>query len=184
MATLGFNAAAAVTQSLTGVRLDPYMAFNFVIEVEGLLAGGFNEVSGLESRVEVEEYREGGVNAYVHKLPGPVSYENLVLSQGLTGIDIMWDWYVAVTEGNVQRKNITLMLLDRERLPAMWWDFSQAYPVQWTGPTFHASQSAEVAVERIELAHDGFTKPPASQTLARGRLGLQLGNLPVSFPGF
>ena len=49
--------------------LPPYQTFNFAVEIEGLLVGGFTEVSGLESEVEVEEYREGGVNGFVHKLP-------------------------------------------------------------------------------------------------------------------
>ena len=47
------------------------MTFNFAVEIEGLLVGGFTQVDGLSGEVEVEEYREGGVNGYTHKLPGP-----------------------------------------------------------------------------------------------------------------
>ena len=62
---------AATANWVPGVRpLQPYLTFNFAVEIEGLLVGGFTEVSGLESEIEVEEYREGGVNGFVHKLPG------------------------------------------------------------------------------------------------------------------
>ena len=71
-----------------GVRpLEPFLAFNFAVEIEGLLVGGFSEVSGLESTIEVEEYREGGVNGFVHKLPGATTHANLVLRHGLTAIE-------------------------------------------------------------------------------------------------
>ena len=62
--------------------LQPFMTFNFAVEVEGLLVGGFTHVDGLSGDVEVEEYREGGVNGYVHKLPGRTSFGNLELRYG------------------------------------------------------------------------------------------------------
>ncbi len=57
-------------QRLLGIRNDPYMPFNFLVEIEGLLVGGFTEVTGLTVETETEDFREGGVNEYVHKLPG------------------------------------------------------------------------------------------------------------------
>ena len=151
------TALAVTNQQL--LRYDPYMAFNFVVQIEGLLVGGFSEVSGLESEITVEEYQEGGLNGYVHKLAGPAKYPNLVLSHGLTDIDSLWAWYHQVSQGIVQRKNGTIMLLNRRRTPAMWWNFRQAYPVKWVGPKFNASSATEVAVEQVELVHQGLSKP-------------------------
>ena len=68
---LGLNAASSLGFEALGIRpRDPYQGFNFLIEIEGLLTGGFSEVTGLESEIEVEEYREGGLNQYIHQLPG------------------------------------------------------------------------------------------------------------------
>lgn len=159
------------------LRYDPYMAFNFVVEIEGLLVGGFSEVTGLESEVQVQEYQEGGLNGYVHKLPGPAKQPNLVLTHGLTDVGTLWNWYHNVTQGIIKRKSGTLMLLDRQRIPVMWWDFLNAYPVKWVGPKFTASSSTEVAVEQVELAHQGLTKSVASQLLGATRAGLQLGRV-------
>jgi phage tail-like protein len=143
----------------------PYQTFNFAVEIEGLLVGGFSAVSGLDSQVEVEEYREGGVNGFVHQLPVRTSYSNLVLSHGLTSVDTLWNWYYNTTQGMIQRRNGTIMLLDTRQLPVMWWNFRNALPVRWSGPTFTAT-SDEVAVESLELAHQGLTRPLLGQAIA------------------
>jgi phage tail-like protein len=172
---LGLNAGFVPGSNALGARLDPYQGFNFLIEIEGLLTGGFTEVNGLESEIELEERREGGRNDYVQQLPGPARYPSrLVLKHGLTDLDTLWNWYKATTRGVIQRKNGTIMLLDRQRLPAMWWNFKQAFPVKWSGPQLNAG-SNEFAFETIELVHRGITKPTLSQLTALGRGGAGLG---------
>ena len=159
MKKLGLNAAFAAGTNMLGVRSDPYMAYNFVVEIEGLITGGFTEVTGLESEIELESYQEGGMNGYIHQFPRRTRYPNLVLSHGLTDIDSLWRWYKAATAGNIQLKNGTIMLLNRQQIPMMWWNFKNAYPVKWVGPQFNASNTAAVAVERLELVHQGIDKP-------------------------
>ncbi|MDT7578991.1 MAG: hypothetical protein QOK35_255 [Pseudonocardiales bacterium] len=153
--------------------LQPFMTFNFAVEIEGLLVGGFTHVEGLSGEVKFEEYREGGVNGYTHKLPGLTSYSNLQLRYGLTGVGMLWDWFAATTEGSIQRRNGTVMLLDRQRIPVMWWNFRNALPVRWTGPTFDAGDD-QIGVETLELAHEGLTNPLLSQAaaLAHGIAGM------------
>lgn len=190
MPSLGLNATYSVATNMLGVRLDPYAAFNFLVEIEGLLVGGFSEVSGLQIETEIQDYREGGLNEYIHKLPGPTRYpQNLVLKHGLTAIDTLWDWHQDVIQGTIKRRNGTIYLLSnqglptmlsrlgmpavlsRQSLPVMWWDFLQAYPVRWTGPDFRA-QTSELAFETIELVHRGITKPQASRALAGAQAAL------------
>jgi phage tail-like protein len=163
---LGLSWLPSAVGNWAGVRpLPPYLTFNFAVEIEGLLVGGFTEVTGLESTIEVEEYREGGVNGFAHKLPGKTSYANLVLKHGLTGIGSLWDWYHHTTEGAIYRRNGTIMLLSARQIPVMWWNFRNALPVRWTGPTFDAS-SDEVGFEALELVHEGLTKPLVGQAAA------------------
>lgn len=165
---LGLNALFA----LSGIRLDPYRAFNFLVEIDGLLAGGFREVRGLEASVQVREYAEGGENGYVHKLPGETRHPNLVLSRGLSDLDALWAWFDEVSRGVIRRRNISIVLLDPERAPAMWWDIKDALPVKWTGPTFNAEGGTEVATESIELVHRGIVRPTASRVLSAARFAL------------
>ena len=157
-----------------GVRpLDPFPTYNFAVEIEGLLVGGFTEVSGLDSQIEVDDHHEGGVNDHVHRLPGQTTYSNLELKHGLTAISTLWNWYHNVTRGVIERKNGTIMLLDPQQIPVMWWNFRNAIPVRWSGPTFDAS-SDQVGFESIELAHEGLTLPLLGQAaaLAHGAMGM------------
>ena len=66
-----------------GSYVDPYMSFRFKILIDGIIEGGFTEVSGLQATTQVEDFIEGGVNTYVRKLPKETTFENLVLKKGL-----------------------------------------------------------------------------------------------------
>ena len=157
---------SAVGNWALGMRpLEPFTTFNFAVEIEGLLVGGFAEVSGLESEIQIEDYQEGGVNGFVHRLPGRTSHANLVLRHGLTAISTLWNWYYGTTQGIIRRKNGTIMLLDPRQIPVMWWNVRNALPVRWTGPTFNAA-SDEVGFETLELVHEGLTQPLLGQAAA------------------
>lgn len=141
----------------TGKRRDPYLNFRFLVEIGGLIVGGFSDVSGLQVETEAEEYREGGVNEYVHKLPKITKYTNLTLKRGITDSDVLWKWHRDVVAGKIMRKNGSVILLDVAGNEKWRWNFSQAYPVKWSGPDLKADSSM-TAVESIELAHNGIMK--------------------------
>jgi phage tail-like protein len=146
-----------VTEML-GRRPDPYVAFNFLVEIDSLLVGGFSEVSGLQVETELHDYREGGLNEYVHKLAGPTRYpQNLVLKHGITYVDTLWAWHQEVVHGRCRRHNLTIYLLNAARSAAIWWNVREAYPCRWSGPDLRADQAA-VAFESIELVHRGFSR--------------------------
>lgn len=163
--SLGGGSAGAVS---LGERNDPFAGCNFVVEIEGLLVGGFSEVSGLSVETEVETYREGGLNEFQHKLPGATKYpSNLMLKHGLTTLDTLWQWHQNVVSGIVERKNGTIYLLDNARQPVVGWNFIRACPVKWTGPDLRADSST-VAFETIELVHEGLSRPQAGITVSLG----------------
>jgi phage tail-like protein len=138
---------------------DPYATFNFVVELAGVLSAGFSEVSGLQSEVEVTDYREGGNNDYANKVAGPAAYRtNLILKRGFTDSYELWAWHVAVLAGTVVPLPISILLRDRTGAGKWRWTFRDAYPVKWTGPSLRAS-SNEVAIETLELAHHGLLLP-------------------------
>jgi len=137
-------------------RNDPVLGFNFAVEISGLFVGGFSEVSGLQAEIEVQEYREGGVNQYIHKRAGPTKYaSNLVLKKGIGDSTVLWKWYCDVMGGTVQRKMVDVVLMTSSGDEKRRWKLQNAYPVKWTGPDFKATAS-EVAIETLELAHEGL----------------------------
>jgi phage tail-like protein len=108
--------------------------------------------------METQDYREGGVNEYLHKLAGPTRYpSNLVLKRGLTDAETLWHWQQEVMQGPISRKNGSIMLLNSAGEETWRWNFIGAYPVRWVGPELRAG-TAEVAVETLELVHQGLTK--------------------------
>jgi len=140
-----------------GVRTDPYRSFNFLVEIDGLVVGGFSEVSGLQAEIEVHDYREGGLNQYMHRLAGPVRYPgNLLLKRGVTDNLSLWLWHKEIRSGVVKRRNVTILLRDSAGQVARVWHLDQAWPVRWSGPELRADGNT-VAVETLELAHCGFS---------------------------
>ena len=134
----------------------------FLFEIDGLEIGRFMEVSGLEVSIETEEISEGGQNGFVHKLPGRMSWPNITLKRGITQNDALLAWLheasgekFAASGNKLVRKAaaITLMGPGGERLRA--WEFEDAFPVKWTGPSF-AVTSTDMAVEELEITHHGF----------------------------
>jgi phage tail-like protein len=138
-------------------RHDPYKAFNFLVEIDGMVAAGFSEVSGLESETEVIEYRAGGEPNTVRKLPGLTRYANIVLLRGVTQDAELWDWRKSVEEGKVARRNGSIVLLEDDGTEAVRWNFLEGWISKWQGPTLSA-QGDEVAIETIEIAHEGLER--------------------------
>ena len=125
----------------------------FTVEVLGLTLGTFAAIRGLEAPVDLLEYREGGINDVVHRLPGALTYPNVVLSNGLTSRAVE-DWF-AKTRLGAERHTMTVTLLDNAGNPMRAWSFADAYPVRWTGPTLSAGDTS-VAGEELEVAHGGM----------------------------
>ncbi len=130
-------------------------AFRFVVELDAMLVAGFSEVHGLEAQTEVEEIREGGVNGYVHRLPKGTRYPSIVLRRGMSSSQELWNWYDAASQGNVTRKSGSIILIKQDGVELCRWNFFDAYPIKWSGPSLNAS-SSDVAIESVELAHNGI----------------------------
>jgi phage tail-like protein len=139
-------------------RPDPYRVFRFIVEIEGLQAGGFQSVTGIERQTQVEPYREGGVNDFEHQLVVKTTYPALTLKRGLVNRS-MWEWHQDVIEGRVQRRTVSVLLLDLDGNEAWRWVCVGAYPAKWTGAELDGLANA-VATESVELVHHGLTRSP------------------------
>lgn len=139
----------------TGERVDPYLTSKFHVEIQGIEQAAFRECSGLQVETEVFEYEEGGLNEYVHRLPGRTKVSNVTLKQGVTDSRELWDWYRDVVQGKIERKNFSVVQYDLKGNEVMRWTFVDAYPVKWSGPGFKADENA-ITIETLELAHRGM----------------------------
>ncbi len=152
------------------LRIDPLSTFNFYItlidstNIAGTLitaavnyaVAGFSECSGLDANIEIMDYREGGVNTYVHKFATRTSYSNLTFKHGVIYLyDDLWTWHFSWVQGIGKRKDGLIVLLDESRAPAKVWKFKRGIPSKWVGPPLNATQS-NAAIESLEIAHEGL----------------------------
>ena len=142
---------------MAGNRNDPYRGFNFIVEIDGIARAGFRECSGLDTAQDPVEYREGNEGLTVRKLTSLVKYSNITLKWGITDDAQLWDWRKNIMAGNDDRKNGSIILLDTTGTEKVRWNFREGWPTKWTGPTFNATGN-EVAVETLEIAHEGLEK--------------------------
>lgn len=148
------RASNATSHYLAG--RDPAQAFRFYVELQGVVAAEFLECSGLSMEREVREYAEGGVNGFVHRLPGRVRYSNITLKRGITYSRDLWDWYCrGQHDGRVKYANLSIILGNPEGRKSKQWNVIKAYPVKWTGPSLN-TETMQVASETLEIAHHGL----------------------------
>lgn len=137
-------------------RQDPLRGFRYLVEMEGLLSGGFLRVKGLARELKHESYKEGGVIEYEHKLVTQVSYPVVVLERGLA-LDELWKWALDAADGNIKRKTVWVRLQDEANNKAWAWQIEHAIPVKWSCSDLDAN-SSQVVMESLELAHHGLRK--------------------------
>ena len=141
----------------TGEIKDPFSNFNFLVEIDGIARAGFQEASGLDSAIDVIDYREGGENIALRKLPGMTKFTNIVLKRGVTDDLELYEWHQRAVRGEIERKNGSIVVLSNSGQEVARWNFVRAWPAKWTGPTFNA-EGTDVAVETFELAHEGIER--------------------------
>jgi phage tail-like protein len=157
-----------------GVRADPVLSHNFIVSlldssdlvdsavlsaIQDTAIGGFSECSGLEMSLEIEQYNEGGRNDHTLIFPTRVKWSNIVLKKGVGAGTALWDWHYSYVEGRGKRRDGLIILQNELRLPNNIWMFRRGLPVKYTGPTLNATGN-QVAIESLEIAHEGLEQVP------------------------
>jgi phage tail-like protein len=140
------------------------------------VAGGFQECTGLDTSLEVEDYKEGGLNDRIRKFPTRVTWSNIVLKRGIGLSDDLWMWHAAYMTGTGVRRDGIITLEDDQHNPLKQWQFTRGLPIKWTGPAFNAKTS-EVAIESLEIVHEGITltSPSSLASDAIGSVSISVG---------
>ncbi|MGW6194776.1 phage tail protein [Kribbella sp. NPDC055110] len=142
---------------MTAAAPDPFVNFNYLVEIDGIARGAFQEVSGLDSTIDVIEHREGGANTTPLKLAGQTKHANIVLKWGMTIDNQLFAWHKTVVDGTIDRRNGSVVLLDRRGAEVARWNFVRAWPSKYTAPTLSA-EASDVAIETCEIVHEGLER--------------------------
>ncbi len=135
----------------------PLPKFHFQVQWGGTKIG-FTEVTGLEVTTEKIEYRDGASKEY-HKIrmPGMQTFGDLTLKRGVfAGDNEFYDWWNTVALNTVERRDITISLLNESHEPVVVWKVKNAWPTKVTSTDLNASGN-ETAIETLMLTHEGLT---------------------------
>jgi phage tail-like protein len=131
-----------------GYRLKVEFGFSF--------RAWFTECTGLSAQREVLAVEEGGINDRVHQLPKRIKYTPVVLRRGL-GDNRLWYWFEkGMYDGSVLRVHISIFIFNSDYSMMKTWLLFSAFPTHWTGPDLKTN-SNQIAVESLELVHEGMT---------------------------
>lgn len=157
---------------------DPYRGFKFKVLIPGFGAEiGFASCSGLTEETEIVEYREGTNPITMRKLPGLTSFENIVLSRGLSSSDDVLKWRARVAESVGRgdgvapgttpgfRNDVIIQLFDKgnDEKPVKEWRVLEAWPARLEIGDLDAS-SSDVVLETLELAHEGLLQTSGGES--------------------
>lgn len=138
-------------------QLWPLPKFYFQVKI-GEKESSFQEVSGLDIEAQIIEYRHGNSKEFsTIKMPGIKKSSNVTLKKGVfKGDKTFWEWFNQIKMNTIERQTVTVSLLDETGQAAQTWTLKNAWPTKITG-TDMKSDGNEVAVETLELAHEGIT---------------------------
>jgi phage tail-like protein len=143
----------------------PMPKFHFEVKWDDKVMS-FQEVSGLDVEAQPIEYRHGDSKEFsVIKMPGIKKFSNITMKKGVFANDNkFWDWFNQIKMNTIKRVPMTISLLDEEGKPTMVWTLANAWPTKITGTDLKATGN-EVAIETIEIAHEGLKLSSTQQEI-------------------
>ena len=130
------------------------LRFRVKIDGHGDL-GNWSKCDGLSVEYDVFEYKEGGENSFVHRIPGRAKYQNVKLTRPVNKDSKKVANWMAKLKIEVKRQTAEISALDTQGNPIATWNLEGVFPVKWNGPSLDVGANS-VAMETLELAHNGF----------------------------
>ena len=137
----------------------PIPKFHFSVDLGSGGKAQFHEVSGMNVESQIIEYRFGEDKTFTKsKMPGLKKFNNVTLKKGMFKNDtVFWDWINKINMNTIERTEVKISLLDEGHNTLMLWTLRNAWPTKITFTDLKADGN-EVAVETLELAHEGVTQ--------------------------
>lgn len=134
---------------------DTAVAVYFEVHIDGHDLGAFTGCDGLGVEIVMEQREEGGMNGFVHQLPGRFKYTNVKLTRPVNADTAkIASWFNSMGSA-ASRTSAQISAKNHDAKTVFTWNLTGVVPVRWTGPSLSV-ESAKVATETLELAHHGF----------------------------
>ncbi|MEV6601444.1 phage tail protein [Actinoplanes sp. NPDC051346] len=145
----------------------------FEVTIDDVKIGLWRSCRGLRADFKPDVVRVTGDYVGQYYLPGVVSYAPIVLERAVhkETSQQLQQWLMGVLEswkdgtGDAKRSTARITVLDADNEEAGSWLLYGVRPSSWSGPDLSAD-SNQVAVERLELVHEGFFELPTKANTA------------------
>jgi phage tail-like protein len=132
---------------------EPALSLTYKVTIDGIIPlGTWSKIEGLGFSYEVTEYREGGVNGYMHKIVGPLKYDNVRLSRPVDSDSMLVYMWLAANLVKVVPQTMSITALNSAGEDVTTWDLSGVVPVKWQGPSLDILGN-QIAMETLEVAY-------------------------------
>ncbi|MBM3941666.1 MAG: phage tail protein [SAR202 cluster bacterium] len=140
---------------------DPLIGAHFALDVDGVVSAFFKEASGFNNSSQVVTHQavDAKGKSVIQKIPGDLTWDDIVLRRGITDDKALWDWRQKVIHGKVAeaRANGSVIMYNQAGEEMARFNFVNGWPSSWKGPDVNAEDQA-VAIEEITIAHEGLER--------------------------
>ena len=134
---------------------EPGLALSFLVTIDSEKLGLWTKCEGLVVEWELHEYKEGGLNEFVHRLPGRTKYSNIKLTRTLNPLSAQVAAWISRAKGPAAGHTAEIRVLVTEGATVASWNVVDVFPVRWSGPNLDVN-GLEVSIETLEIAIYGF----------------------------
>ena len=138
-------------------RNDPLRNFRFTVEIGGISAAHFSEVTGFDISTDAIDYREGDDPTHVRKLPGLTKYSPVTLKRGITDSMDLYNWYNDIVAGDIRRESVAIIVRGEDGEPKARFEISEAWPSKYDPMDLNAKGN-DVSIETLELVNEGVKR--------------------------
>ena len=132
---------------------EPALTLSYKVTIDGVIPlGTWNKIEGLGFAFDIKEYREGGVNGYIHKIVGPLKYENVRLSRPVDSDSVLLYIWLSANLVAVVPQTMSITALNSEGQEVTTWNLAGVVPVKWQGPSLDYAGN-QIAMETLEVAY-------------------------------
>ncbi len=157
LACVAMVAFIVTVEAPGGIRPEPYLKYNFLVEIDGIAEARFMEVEGLNVTVDVIEFREGGEPSTPVLIPGLAHYGPLVLKNGLMENNELLDWMQTTVNGSMTRRNLSVIVLSAEGFEEARFNVKGAWPSSWSLSEL-SSDGLGPIVEQLVIQYEEFER--------------------------
>ena len=192
MGALGARAGGVVSRavnSFSSAFLNteyPNVAFRFAVEIDGIVAAQFSEMSGAEWEMAEESFHEGGMNFHERHLVSAAKFTALTLKRGFTpaGSEFFLWMKSHFEDKKYKRRNLSVIVQNQEGVEVGRFNFRNAFITKYGAPGLNADNNS-VAFESVTLRYDYFEYQPrdAKEVIAEQVASLALSTMTGGIPG-